>query len=615
MTAEDLKDEIDELWSRDGSNRISSEDLRTVGKHIVDFAAAQDVEDSIPDWSAGLTFQTDGSDNGKYCKHPDTAGKKRIFETKTDDNTGNEPPTNPAITENDDWEEISASSGSAIQEWTAGLYGNGLIIVYHSHSVYGGGLYKLNEPVRPFTSVNIEIELTAGTWELQGGIQYFQGYYTSLANLQAAKPTGKPGDYALVDAGVSNDAQIYVWDDDDDDWVLSSGGVVPDATSSVKGIAKLYPSTGLGTNTDGAPDQNAVKTYVDSLISAAAGGEFEGEIDLSKIGGTYYDDYNVAEEGSPVFSFAGGGITSGWAFLRFISDGATTVDYDIFTGRAGVPDTGVLDAGSYEFYFLKTTVGVSISIIKSFESVDPTYSDTANEVFARITGLTTEQKNIIATFINSQASAEGGSGNWELLDEFWMFEGLGSDARHLTGWKQTAGTLTSGNFTSGGLNKGTNSGFVFGTHNAKYSQNDAIIGFYSKLGSANLNLHLFDVNNAGPITLHNGTDTIRLNGRFNSSGSLHSLTGETEIKTDFLYHLQRLNSSEYRLIRETSVLQTRSDASGAVPSGTLIIGEKSVGGNEWVGLQGAFWVGAGIGFNLSSWATAYRTMRTALLAL
>lgn len=47
------------------------------------------------------------------------------------------------------------------------------------------------------------------------------------------------------------------------------GASVPDASSSVKGIAKLYPSTSLGANTDGAPDQNAVKTYVDAAVAGA----------------------------------------------------------------------------------------------------------------------------------------------------------------------------------------------------------------------------------------------------------------------------------------------------------------------------------------------------------
>lgn len=49
------------------------------------------------------------------------------------------------------------------------------------------------------------------------------------------------------------------------------GTSVPDADATTKGIARLYPSTSLGGNTDGAPTQNAVKTYVDSAVSSNIG--------------------------------------------------------------------------------------------------------------------------------------------------------------------------------------------------------------------------------------------------------------------------------------------------------------------------------------------------------
>lgn len=69
-------------------------------------------------------------------------------------------------------------------------------------------------------------------------------------------------------------------------WVQTSDGVtigvtsivwsqlgtsVPDANSTTKGIARLYSSTSLGTNTDGAPDQNSVKIYVDAVSTTVAG--------------------------------------------------------------------------------------------------------------------------------------------------------------------------------------------------------------------------------------------------------------------------------------------------------------------------------------------------------
>jgi hypothetical protein len=116
----------------------------------LDFITESEITDIIPDWTVGQTFQTDGSDDGIYCKHPDANGKKRVFETLVDDNIGNAPPTDPNITSNAYWSEISQSGGSGIKEWTVGIYGTGLVVVYHNHSKDGPGLYRLVEPVRPF---------------------------------------------------------------------------------------------------------------------------------------------------------------------------------------------------------------------------------------------------------------------------------------------------------------------------------------------------------------------------------------------------------------------------------------------------------------------------------
>lgn len=131
---------------------------------VLDFITESAVTDIIPDWTSTLTFNLDGTGSGKYCKHPDTNGKKRLFETKTSLNTNNPPPTDPLITENTHWREISQSSGSSIKEWAAGLFGTGLIIVFHNHSIHGRGLCQLLDPARPFQSTNIETEITAGKW-------------------------------------------------------------------------------------------------------------------------------------------------------------------------------------------------------------------------------------------------------------------------------------------------------------------------------------------------------------------------------------------------------------------------------------------------------------------
>lgn len=165
MTYAELTSLINTNLTRVGNNRVSASEIKQVCLALLDFAAAIDNTDAIPTWTAVLTFQTDGTGAGKYCTHPDANGTKRIFETKIANNTGNEPPTDPNITEDAFWEEISASAGSAIHEWTPGVYGVGLVIVYHSHTSDGRGLYILLEPVRPFNSTDIEAEILAGKWD------------------------------------------------------------------------------------------------------------------------------------------------------------------------------------------------------------------------------------------------------------------------------------------------------------------------------------------------------------------------------------------------------------------------------------------------------------------
>lgn len=164
MTLDTLNTSLITLLTRVGSNRITGTDILTASQNIVNYFATQ-IASIIPEWTAVLTFQTDGTDAGKYCKYDDTNGKKRIFETKTDDNINHLPPTDPGITENTYWIEVSASASSSIKEWAAGVYGSELVIVYHNHSVDGPGLYLLTEATRPFASTNIETETSAQKWE------------------------------------------------------------------------------------------------------------------------------------------------------------------------------------------------------------------------------------------------------------------------------------------------------------------------------------------------------------------------------------------------------------------------------------------------------------------
>lgn len=168
MTLEELIADVTTKLTRVGSNRISGPEVLQSVLNVISFFATQ-IASILPEWTNALTFNTDGSGAGKYAIYADTNGKKRIWETKTDSNINHLPPSDPLITENTYWIETSASATSSIQEWAAGLYGPGLVIVAHNHSVDGHGLYWLLEPTRPFASTNIETEITAVKWVRLGG--------------------------------------------------------------------------------------------------------------------------------------------------------------------------------------------------------------------------------------------------------------------------------------------------------------------------------------------------------------------------------------------------------------------------------------------------------------
>jgi hypothetical protein len=91
--------------------------------------------------------------------------------------------------------------------------------------------------------------------------EHFKGNYTTAAVLATANPTGASGDYAFVDEGIGEDVKMYIWDENDNTWIISSGGgITPDATESSPGIMEIATTAEALNRSDDGRAMTALKT-------------------------------------------------------------------------------------------------------------------------------------------------------------------------------------------------------------------------------------------------------------------------------------------------------------------------------------------------------------------
>lgn len=101
------------------------------------------------------------------------------------------------------------------------------------------------------------------------GDEHFLGVYTDETALTTAHATASPGDYAYVDAGVASPVELWIWDDDDDEWV-QSGGAAGGTWGSITGT--LSAQTDLQAALDAkAPLASPTFTGTPAAPTAAAG--------------------------------------------------------------------------------------------------------------------------------------------------------------------------------------------------------------------------------------------------------------------------------------------------------------------------------------------------------
>lgn len=73
--------------------------------------------------------------------------------------------------------------------------------------------------------------------------RHFRGVFVSFAALKSGVVNPQAGDYAHVDLGEGSDAQLYIWDATDLNWIGRSAGVISSTDSVTEGNTNLYFTT------------------------------------------------------------------------------------------------------------------------------------------------------------------------------------------------------------------------------------------------------------------------------------------------------------------------------------------------------------------------------------
>lgn len=139
--------------------------------------------------------------------------------------------------------ELQTKSPTGFVYWQPGVFTGDPVLVLYEITPGNIQIYQLINPTRPFLSSDFETELGAGDWQvISEGQTHFKGVFASEAALESAYPDAEPGDYALVDTGGA-DAQLFVWDETDADWIAS--GVTTIITGS-NGVQVVGADVRLG---------------------------------------------------------------------------------------------------------------------------------------------------------------------------------------------------------------------------------------------------------------------------------------------------------------------------------------------------------------------------------
>lgn len=257
-------------------------------------------------------------------------------------------------------------------------------------------------------------------------------------------------------------------------------------------------------------------------------------------------------------------------------------------------------------------INLNVNIIGSEKNSIVGYSASAQAVIDLMTGLSTDQKNAIADFVDVQVA----SGNWALLDVF-QFYALGS-TNGLKDWKgiYNATNPNGYSFVSGGVDiPGSGTGIVTNYNPAtgvKWQTRNAVEGAYVYSNDSITDQNTLIGGIAGGYLVQR-TSASRLD--FTINAAIRQIVTypngwETGLWTAVLE--QDTTFEKVRVFKNGVDLGVGNSYTAVERNDTVRVGGKGSGFVAHDGIISGYYAGAGDGFNVPNFATSYTQLLSAL---
>lgn len=198
-----------------------------------------------------------------------------------------------------------------------------------------------------------------------------------------------------------------------------------------------------------------------------------------------------------------------------------------------------------------------------------------SETKAWLAVLATRPSTAVVSAVDNFIKASKISGNWALMDRFWLFAQDNQTNARVSIANPTATVITEVNtptwtslqgYTGNGSNMYLNTNYNFSSSSSQYTQNSGSVGFYSRTSAANADM--VDIGALATASTSIVTNIKSSTGSYNwnVNSSAATVIGGANANSQGLYQIKRTASNSQEAFKNGVSFGTSANVSSALPN-------------------------------------------------